>query len=138
MLVAHNRPAGESPRKKPMIDPELAARLQRVGTDLWEAQQMLQPKLLDERIVREFKAAVDHARQAAWAVQHWLELQSQNRDPFHVLHKLHGERLKDAREICRNLTIDIDSGEIDVDQQGLDELLSVVQLYKALGGGWQQ
>ena len=127
MLVAHNRPAGESPRKKPMIDPELAARLQRVGTDLWEAQQMLQPKLLDERIVREFKAAVDHARQAAWAVQHWLELQSQNRDPFHVLHKLHGERLRDAREICRNLTIDIDSGEIDVDQQGLDELLSAVK-----------
>ena len=35
--------------------------------------------------------------------------------------------LKDAREICRNLTIDIDSGEIDVDQQGLDELLSAVK-----------
>ena len=44
-----------------------------------------------------------------------------------MLHKLHGERLKDAREICRNLTIDIDSGEIDVDQQGLDELLNAVK-----------
>ena len=32
---------------------------------------------------------------------------------------------------------DLFSGELNLAQIQLDELLTVVQLYKALGGGWQ-
>ena len=104
-------------------DPQdTVSRLQRLGTELWETQQQLRPNVVDARLVREFQEAVDHARHSAWAVQHWLELKKQNKDPFQVLQKLNNQRIRIAHDMTRRMAMDIDAGDIDFDSQGLDDL----------------
>jgi hypothetical protein len=76
---------------------------------------------------------VDHARHCFWFVQQWVDLQEKGRDPFQVVEKLNAERIRLAREINRQLAVDIDSAEIDFDLQGLDDLfLSVRDLHSRL------
>jgi hypothetical protein len=122
MLAAHNRTPEERERKAPTADPAITSRLKHLGTELWELQQVLPQDLVDPRILREYKESADHARQAAWVVQHWLELQAQSRDPFHILHKMHCNRVLAASHAIRHLAMDVDGGEIDFDVEGLDEL----------------
>ncbi|HEV2114042.1 MAG TPA: hypothetical protein VGR50_07810, partial [Terriglobales bacterium] len=115
-------------RSESQADPlDTVSRLQRLGTELWETQQQLRPNVVDGRLVREFQEAVDHARHSAWAVQHWMELKKQNRDPFEVLQKLNNQRIRIAHDMTRRMSMDIDAGDIDVDAQGLDDLDSAVR-----------
>lgn len=106
---------------------DTVSRLQRLGTELWETQQQLRPNVVDARLVREFQEAVDHARHSAWAVQHWLELKKQNKDPFQVLQKLNNQRIRIAHDMTRRMAMDIDAGDIDFDSQGLDDLHSAAK-----------
>ena len=120
------------PRREPhseaRLDPhDTVSRLQRLGTELWETQQQLRPNVVDGRLVREFQEAVDHARHSAWAVQHWMELKKQNKDPFDVLAKLNNQRIRIAHDMTRRMAMDIEAGDIDVDAQGLDDLDNAVR-----------
>lgn len=120
--------AHSAARSEGNADPlDTVSRLQRLGTELWETQQQLRPNVVDGRLVREFQEAVDHARHSAWAVQHWMELKKQNKDPFDVLQKLNDHRIRIAHDMTRRMAMDIDAGDIDVDAKGLDDLDSAVR-----------
>jgi hypothetical protein len=104
------------------IDSTLMARLTQLRSDLWEMQHSFQPNTLDSRILREVKEAVDHARQSIWFAQQWMELQAEKRDPFPLVDKLNAERLRQSRELNRQLAVDVDAGELAVELQGLEDL----------------
>jgi len=128
LLVAHNRPKADSAEEAPVtLNANIMDRLTQLRSDLWEMQHSLPPNTVDSRLLREVKEAVDHARHSFWAVQQWLELQSQKRDPFKVLQKLYTDRIRTARELGRQLAMDIDAAEIDVDLEGLDDLYLAIR-----------
>jgi hypothetical protein len=135
--VAENsglEPAATKPEAAPKnIDEEIIEKLKRQGTELWEIEQLVSSRPMHSLVSREFRMAMEHARQSGWAVQHWVDLQTKERDPFHVLHKLNSDRISKLVEASRNLINDLEGGEIDIDAQGLDDLYSSIkELYARL------
>lgn len=66
-------------------------------------------------------------RQTAWAVQQWTDLQSQHRDPYTVLGLLSEERVRRATQLSRDLRIDLESLELNVETEGLDKLFQATK-----------
>lgn len=79
------------------------------------------------RVLAEFRGAVDSIRQTAWAVQQWTELQQQHRDPYSVLGILAEERVRRATQLTKDLTIDLESLELELDTPGLDKLFQAIR-----------
>jgi len=135
LLAFHNRHPEENGSKKtaPCADPEIATRLEQLSKELESLPQALSAGTVDARVLPEFKNAAEHARHILAAVQQWIELQSQNRDPFSVVHKLNQERVRAASGLNHRLTMDLDAAEIDFDTPGLNELFeSTRDLYNRL------
>jgi len=135
LLAFHNRHPHENGSKKtaPAADPEIATRLEQLSKELESLPQALSAGTVDARVLPEFKNAAEHARHTLAAVQQWIELQSQNRDPFSVIHKLNQERVRAAASLNHRLTMDLDAAEIDFDTPGLNELYeSTRDLYNRL------
>jgi hypothetical protein len=127
--------AGDQP--KTTADParEVAARVKKSTRDLREIDELLKSVDLDPRILREFRAALGHARHTAWALQQWVELQSKNADVLPVVAYLNSERIRIATYLCRNLAAEI--GEMDVSRRAVEfeNLLSAVEdLFQRLAG----
>jgi hypothetical protein len=79
------------------------------------------------RVLSDFRSAIDNIRQTAWAVQQWIELQQQDRDPYSVLGILSVERVRRATQITKDLTIDLESMEVSLETGGLADLFSAVE-----------
>jgi hypothetical protein len=79
------------------------------------------------RVLSDFRGAVDSIRQTAWAVQQWSDLQQQNRDPYSVLGILQEERVRRATQIARDLTLDLESLDLDLETAGLAELFRAIE-----------
>jgi hypothetical protein len=124
-------------RPKVAVDParEVAARVKRATRDLREIDELLKSVDLDARILREFRAALGHARHTAWALQQWVELQSKNADVLPVVAYLNSERIRIATYLCRNLAAEI--AEMDVSRRAVEfeNLLNAVEeLFQRLAG----
>jgi len=102
--------------------PELATRLQQTDAELEALQDCVKTGMIEARVLVEFRLAMKHARQAASAVQDWLEEQKDGGDPFPVLSKVVAERMKIAVDLLQDVTHDIEGGVIDFDTPGLPEL----------------
>ncbi len=127
--------AGDKP--KDTVDParEVAARVKRATRDLREIDELLKSVDLDARILREFRAALGHARHTAWALQQWVELQSKNADVLPVVAYLNSERIRIATYLCRNLAAEI--AEMDVSRRAVEFenlLTAVEELFQRLAG----
>jgi len=88
--------AGDQPRATADPAREVAARVKRSTRDLREIDELLKSVDLDPRILREFRAALGHARHTAWALQQWVELQNKNADVMPVVAYLNSERIRIA------------------------------------------
>jgi hypothetical protein len=85
------------------------------------------------RVLNDFRGAVDSIRQTAWAVQQWSTLQEQKRDPYSVLGILQEERVRRAAQLARDLSLDLESLELDLDTAGLADLFRAIEgLYRRL------
>ncbi|MBZ5523919.1 MAG: hypothetical protein LAP21_16915 [Acidobacteriia bacterium] len=102
--------------------PELTTRLQQTEAQLEELQDCVKTGMVEARVLVEFRLAMKHARQAAAAVQDWLEEQKGGGDPFPVLNKVVAERMKIAVDLLQDVTHDIEGGVIDFDTPGLPEI----------------
>lgn len=100
----------------------LSARLQTFTEQLREMESHLVKSVVDARMLREFRSALDHARQTAWAVEQFLELQQQKRDPFQVLSLVTLQRVHTTIQLCRELITDIEATEVTFQTEGLTEL----------------
>jgi|SRR5581483_224550 len=105
----------------------LSERLKATTQELQELQQLVLSGGFSPRVLSEFRTSVDNIRQTAWAVQQWAELQQQHRDPYSVLGVLSEERVRRATQITKDLTLDLESLELDLGTPGLSELFSAIE-----------
>jgi hypothetical protein len=111
----------------------LSERLRAATNELQDLQQLVVSGDSSPRILSEFRTAVDSVRQTAWAVQQWTELQQQNRDPYTVLGILSEERVRRATQIAKDLSLDLESLELDLKTEGLTDLFGAIEgLYERL------
>jgi PilZ domain-containing protein len=82
---------------------------------------------VDPRILSEFRNAVDHARQTAWAVQTWIEMRKQRRDPFSLMPIVEKRRMGQAVFLLKELLMDYQSGVLSVDTEGFPDLRNAVK-----------
>jgi hypothetical protein len=102
---------------------EITSRLKKTDEELEDLQRSVKTGMVNVKILMEFRQAIDHARQATAAMQHWLEEQDRTGgDPYKLLPKVMTERMRIATQLVRDVTHDIDSGDIDFDTEGLVEL----------------
>ena len=106
---------------------ELTARLQKASGDLPTLEQEIKSGDIAPQILREFRQAVDHVRQTAWAVQQWLELRAQRRNAYTVLSVLTTERVRRTTQLCQDLGLDLDATEVTFETEGLEGLFRAVE-----------
>src|SRR5579863_9445300 len=100
----------------------VSERLKATTDELQKLEQLVVGGDCSPRVLADFRGVVDSIRQTAWAVQQWIELQRQQRDPYTVLGLLTEERVKRATQLTRDLTIDLQSLELDLETAGLEKL----------------
>ncbi len=89
---------------------------------------------VDPRILTEFKNAVEHARQSAWAVQTWVEMKKQQRDPFTLMPLIEKRRVRLTNLLLRDLLMDYQSNALGEDTEGFQDLVSAIKKFHiALG-----
>jgi len=102
--------------------PEFTSKLKKTDEDLKDLQLSLRTGMVNVKVLMEFRQAVEHARQASAAVQQWLDQEKSGGDPFHVLPKVVQERMQISVALLRDVTQDIEAGDIDFDTPGLAQL----------------
>jgi hypothetical protein len=112
---------------QPKVDTQsISERLKRATSELYELEQLVLSGSFSPRVLSEFRSAVDNVRQTSWAVQQWIGLQEQSRDPYSVMNILSTERVRRATEINKDLAIDLQSLEVGLETGGLKELYRAV------------
>lgn len=104
-------------------------RLQNASAELSELERLLSNNRqeIDARVLQEFRQAVNHVRETASAVKQWLDQRARKGDPFTVLHALSAERVRAGTEICKNVIIDLDAGDVNFQTQGLTDFARAVR-----------
>lgn len=115
-------PAEESPPEP------VPQRLERLTAELHDLEETIKSSEVEARVLAEFRHSVDQIRLTAWAVQQWVELEAQKKDAYGVLPILAQERAKRAVQLCKDLSLDIDTADVTTEAEGLD------LLYDAVGG----
>jgi hypothetical protein len=110
----------------PANSDSLARRLQRATEELRTLEQLIVSGNFSPRILSDFRSSVDSVRQTARVVQMWLGLQQQHRDPYSVMSTLSADRVRRATQMARDLTLDLQSLEVDFATEGLSELFQAV------------
>ena len=111
----------------------LSARLRATTDELQVLEKLVLSGDCAPRVLAEFRGAVDSIRQTAWAVQQWSELRQQHRDPYALLGMLSAERVRRATQIAKELTVDLESLELGLETEGLENLFQAVKrLYERL------
>jgi hypothetical protein len=105
----------------------IAERLQSATSELKGLEEAIVSGDFSPRILSEFRNSVDSIRHTARVVQSWIGLQQEHRDPYAVMTTLSRDRVRRATQIARDLTIDLQSLEIDLETEGLTELFHAVE-----------
>ena len=114
---------------------QVAGRLQTTCNQIRELEEVLKSVEVDPRVLRQFREALGHARNTAWAMQRWIELHTNQDDAFTVHRYLNRERIRLATEICRTLGNDLRVTEPDLPPSELEGLLDAVEnLFTQLAG----
>jgi hypothetical protein len=108
----------------------LTARLQNATTNLAEIEQLVKSGDVDPRVLEEFRNSVDLIRGTAWAVQQWIGLKEQSADPYSLIPALAAQRVKRMTQLARDLSMDLESVEVDLTTPGLKELFDAVNRLK--------
>ena len=111
-------------------DQPVTSRLAAATAELQVLEEQVKTGNLDPRVLREFRNAVDHIRNTAWAVQQWVGLERDKKDPYEVLPMMSAERVKRATQLCEDLRHDLANLEIGIETAGIAELY---QALTALG-----
>ncbi|HVH71797.1 MAG TPA: hypothetical protein VNB49_11890 [Candidatus Dormibacteraeota bacterium] len=101
--------------------------LKKACADLVKLEYDMRSGPVDERVLGEFRDAVDNVRKTAWAVQEWQERQSRRQDPQTVLPLLTAERIRRATQLCDSIVAAIASHEVVRQTVGIEEFLRAVE-----------
>jgi hypothetical protein len=101
--------------------------LKKACADLVRLEYDMRSGPTDQRVLREFRDAVDNVRKTAWAVQEWQERQSRHEDPHTVLSLLTAERIRRATQLCDAITTAAAAHEVARETVGVDEFFRAVE-----------
>ena len=104
----------------------LTTRLQNATANLAEIEQLVKSGDVDPRVLQEFRNSVDLIRRTAWAVQQWIGLKETSADPYSLMPVLAAQRVQRMTQLARDLTMDLESVEVDLATPGLKELYEAV------------
>ena len=111
----------------------LTARLRVITLELQELEHSVVSGDLDSRVLSEFRNAVDHIRNTAWAVQQWVGAREQSGDPYAVLPALAAQRVHRATQLANDLCLDLQTVEVTAETEGMDNLYRAVdELHRRL------
>ena len=83
--------------------------------------------VMDPRVLREFRDAVDYVRKTAWALQELQERKAQQKDTATVRSLLTDERVRRAVQLSKALSADLDTREVTDATPGIAELFRAIQ-----------
>src|SRR5260370_222117 len=80
--------------------------LKKTSAELLKLEHTIRSGGIDQRILTDFRDAVDHVRKTAWAVQEWQEPDITHHDPPTLIPLLHSQPIPRARQLRETLIID--------------------------------
>ena len=101
--------------------------LRKTSAELLQLEQAIRSGGIDQRILMDFRDAVDHVRKTAWAVQEWQERQITNHDTHTLLPLLTSERIRRAAQLGNAIVSDLATNEVSRETPGISQLFDVVQ-----------
>ena len=101
--------------------------LKKTSAELMQLEHTIRSGGIDERILMDFRDAVDHVRKTAWAVQEWQERRLTHHDPHTVLPLLTSERIRRAAQLGNAIVSDLTTHEVTRETPGVDKLFEAVQ-----------
>ncbi len=101
--------------------------LKKACADLVRLEYDMRSGSVDERVLREFRDAVDNVRKTAWAVQEWQERELRRQDPQTVLPLLTVENIRRATQLCEAITTASTAHEVNRETVGIDEFFRAVE-----------
>ena len=104
----------------------LTARLRVATSELHELEHSVISGDLDPRVLSEFRNAVDHIRNTAWAVQQWVGARERSGDPYAVLPALASQRVHRATQLANDLSLDLQTVEVTAETEGVGDLYRAV------------
>ena len=108
-------------------DPELASRLQKTNEELKNLQTSVKTGMINVKVLMDFRTATERARQASAAVQQWLDAQGKGGDPYKLMEQVVRQRVEMATQLVKDVTVDLESLEVDYDTPGLPALNEAVR-----------
>jgi len=106
--------------------------LKKTSAELLQLEHTIRTGGIDQRILTDFRDAVDHVRKTAWAVQEWQERQITRHDPQTLLPLLISERIRRAAQLGNAIVSDLTNHEVTRETPGVDQLFDAVQRMQKL------
>ncbi len=100
--------------------------LKKTSAELLKLEHTIRSGGIDQRILTDFRDAVDHVRKTAWAVQEWQEREITHHDPHTLIPLLTSERIRRAARLGNAIIKDLGSQEVNRDTPGVDQLFDAV------------
>ncbi len=100
--------------------------LKKTSSELLQLEQAIRTGGIDQRILMDFRDAVDHVRKTAWAVQEWQEREITHHDPHTLIPLLTSERIRRAALLGNSIIRDLASQEVNRDTPGVEQLFEAV------------
>ncbi|MFB3915727.1 MAG: hypothetical protein ACE14M_03295 [Terriglobales bacterium] len=125
LATAVSPAAAQTAAATPAPAPDLHAHCQKIIAELSQLESFLRtvPTGADPRLLTEFRASIEHARQSASIVQQWLELRSQARDPYPALTAMQEHRIHNANLLICDLLDELESSLKLPATRGMDRLI---------------
>ncbi|MGA7630455.1 MAG: hypothetical protein WCB11_06790 [Terriglobales bacterium] len=103
-------------------DPDLSSRLRKTNEELKDLQSSVKTGMINVKVLMDFRTATERARQASAAVQQWLDAQGKGGDPYKLMEQLVKQRVAMATQLIKDVTVDLESLDVDLDTPGLPAL----------------
>src|SRR5256885_2185747 len=100
--------------------------LKKTSAELLQLEQSIRSGGIDQRILVDFRDAVDYVRKTAWAVQEWQERQLQHHDTQTLIPLLTTERIRRGTQLANAIVSDLGAREIQQDTPGVGTVFSAV------------
>lgn len=88
---------------------------------------LLSAEDIDDRLLCDFRTAVNRVRTTAWGVQQYVGRKETGQDPATVLTILTGERVRVAYSLCRTLSAELKRSDMAFQAGSLAELQEAAQ-----------
>jgi len=108
-------------------DPELSSRLRKTNEELKNLQSSVKTGMINVKVLMDFRTATERARQASAAVQQWLDAQGKGGDPYKLMEQVVKQRVEMTTQLIKDVTVDLESLDVDYDTPGLPELNQAVR-----------